>query len=148
MGVKIKVKIEEITTVDNAFSEGVARLVPQLSQRASAPSSERLERIAANPSSHMLAAVAEDGTIAGITTLIITEIPTSCKAWTEDVVVDEKYRGQGIGRALVTRAVEMARECGAEQIMLTSNPSRTVARKLYAECGFSEVETTLFRLFL
>lgn len=96
----------------------------------------------------MLAAVAEDGTIAGITTLIITEIPTSCKAWTEDVVVDEKYRGQGIGRALVTRAVEMARECGAEQIMLTSNPSRTAARKLYAECGFSEVETTLFRLFL
>jgi ribosomal protein S18 acetylase RimI-like enzyme len=56
--------------------------------------------------------------------------------------------GQGIGRALVERAVEMANDYGADGIYLTSRPSREVARALYRKVGFEEVPTTVFRLLL
>lgn len=144
----MEIKIEEITHIDEAFAKAVGHLVPQLSSRASAPSVERLERVVSNPSAHLFAAVTDDGCTAGMATLIINDIPTVCKAWLEDVVVDERHRGLGIGRALVLQAAKRARECGAEQLLLTSNPSRTAARRLYAECGFSEVATTVFRLGL
>lgn len=140
------IKITEATCVDDALAEALDRLIPQLSQRAATPSPERLARIVADPSSHLFAAVGDDGLIAGMATLVINEIPTGRKAWLEDVVVDENHRGQGIGRALVMHAVETARACKAGQIALTSNPSRTAARRLYADCGFEEAGTTVFKL--
>ena len=33
---------------------------------------------------------------------------------------------------------------GAGKVMLTSNPSRGAARRLYAKMGFKEAETTVF----
>ena len=81
-------------------------------------------------------------------TLVLFDIPTYCKAWIEDVITDSNYRGQGIGRALVERAIEMAKELGADSVNLTSRPSREVARALYRKVGFEEVPTTVFRLLL
>ena len=142
----MSIKITEIEHCNEQLVEAFARLAPQLSADAPLPTAERLQRIISSPTSHLLAATTDDGTIAGVLTLVFFDIPTYCKAWIEDVITDSNYRGQGIGRALVERAVEMAHEYGVDGIYLTSRPSREVARALYRKIGFKEVPTTVFRL--
>jgi GNAT superfamily N-acetyltransferase len=88
----------------------------------------------------------EDGIIVGTLTLIVTNIPTGRKAWIEDVVVDEAFRGQNIGAKLVAEAMAAATTIGVRKIYLTSNPSRKAAHALYKKCGFEEYDTTVFRV--
>ncbi len=145
----VKVKIIETEQYGDNLGEALARLIPQLSPTARIPGREDIERIIADTGTHLLAAVDEKSDeIVGILTLVIYDIPTARRAWIEDVVVDAEHRGEHIGLALVDKAIEIARECHANQINLTSNPRRTAARSLYRRCGFTEVETTLFRLKL
>ncbi len=62
-----------------------------------------------------------------------------------DVVVDEKYRGQGIGgqlvRALIQAADNFSLVCGGVPIKLylTSRPNRVAANKLYKKLGFTQI---------
>ncbi len=144
----MNIKITEIEHCDESLLLAFERLVPQLSDSAPIPTAERLQRIVESPTTHLLAAVDNDGTIAGVLTLVFYDIPTYCKAWIEDVITDSDYRGQGIGRTLVERAIEMAKEHGADSVNLTSRPSREAARALYRKVGFEEVPTTVFRLNL
>ncbi len=53
----------------------------------------------------------------------------------ENIVVDEAQRGQGIGRALLGYARDLARAKGCYKLSLTSNAIRTDAREFYRRCG-------------
>ncbi len=53
-------------------------------------------------------------------------------AWLADVVVDEAYRGQGIGRWLVGSVVEHLRGLGVPRLVLTTRDAHGV----YAALGF------------
>jgi GNAT superfamily N-acetyltransferase len=57
------------------------------------------------------------------------------------LVVDERYRGTGAGRALVERVESWARERGAADLCLRSNVVRGGAHKFYQHLGF-EVQKT------
>ncbi|MGH2357831.1 MAG: GNAT family N-acetyltransferase [Candidatus Limnocylindria bacterium] len=61
------------------------------------------------------------------------------EGWVSDVVVRERHRGRGIGRALLAAAVAEWRLRGGHQVMLEVAYSRTVARALYALAGFGEM---------
>lgn len=58
------------------------------------------------------------------------------QAVVEDMIVDEAYRGKGLGRALLTALVKWAKKEGVEMIELTSNPKRLAANGLYQKFGF------------
>ena len=140
------IRIIDLQNYDERLPEAFARLVPQLSATAPIPDEQRLRNLVESPTTHLL--IAEDDTtneIVGTLTLVLFEIPTYRKAWIEDVITDEASRGRGVGRALVERAMETAREERADGIYLTSRASRVVARALYRKCGFEIVDTTLFR---
>ena len=137
------VEIRRITQVSDALEEAFARLMPQLSPRLGAPSREVLRRVAGSETGALLAAVAGER-IVGVLTLVWYDAPSGRKAWIEDVVVDGAARGCGAGDALVRAAVAHAARIGAGKVMLTSNPSRGAARRLYAKMGFKEAETTVF----
>jgi ribosomal protein S18 acetylase RimI-like enzyme len=64
----------------------------------------------------------------------------------EDVVVDEKRRGEGIGKKMMIHAIEYAKKTGVTKIELTSHPSRVEANKLYRSLEFSLIETNVYRL--
>jgi ribosomal protein S18 acetylase RimI-like enzyme len=49
------------------------------------------------------------------------------------------YRSRGVGRKLLDRAIEWAKSCGAEQIVLGVTSGDSPARRLYASCGFKAV---------
>jgi streptothricin acetyltransferase len=57
-------------------------------------------------------------------------------AYIEDIAVDSKHRRQGIGRALLERAIEWAGSKGCPGIMLETQDNNVAGCKLYESCGF------------
>jgi len=57
-------------------------------------------------------------------------------AYIDDIAVEEKYRRQGVGRALIGSAIEWAREKGFPGIMLETQDNNVAGCKLYESCGF------------
>ena len=52
------------------------------------------------------------------------------------LVVEDSYQGQGVGKELLKRAEEWAKECGSKGVRLNSGMSRTGAHKFYETCGY------------
>ncbi|MFF6775137.1 GNAT family N-acetyltransferase [Streptomyces sp. NPDC012637] len=59
------------------------------------------------------------------------------RALIEAVRIRADRRGGGLGRELMSRAVERARSRGCALVQLTSNKSRTDAHRFYASLGFA-----------
>ena len=137
----MKLEVRQVTQVTDSLLEAFGRLMPQLSPWLEAPSGERLRAVA--PSAALFTAES-GGAVVGVLTLVWYDVPSGRKAWIEDVVVDAAARGMGAGEALVRAALAHAAAVGAGKVMLTSNPSRGAARRLYAKMGFKEAETTVF----
>lgn len=57
-------------------------------------------------------------------------------AYIHDIAVDEKYRGQGVGRALMERAIEWAKSQGFPGMMLETQDNNVAACRFYERCGF------------
>ncbi|MFB3920620.1 MAG: GNAT family N-acetyltransferase [Terriglobia bacterium] len=57
------------------------------------------------------------------------------------LVVDEKWRGAGIGRLLVEQAEAWARAKGCTSIRLRSNIIRQEAHQFYSKLGYRIVKT-------
>lgn len=56
----------------------------------------------------------------------------------EDVFVEEKFRGQGIGKKLVEMVIEKARELGCYKLIATSRFERENVHKFYEKLGFQK----------
>ena len=140
-------KVEEVTEVTDELVEALARLMVQLSRSAALPTSQELQQMVDSDVIRLLVA-RQDQAIMGTLTLALFRIPTGVRAWIEDVVVDEAARGQGIGEALNRRALDLAKECGARTVDLTSRPSREAANRLYQRMGFKPRETNVYRYSL
>ena len=56
-----------------------------------------------------------------------------------NICVDSAYRGQGLGRHLLGRLLDIARWNGAERLFLEVRPSNPLAKALYESVGFSEI---------
>ncbi len=59
------------------------------------------------------------------------------------LVVDEDWRGRGIGRLLLERVEAWARERGHQTLYLRTNVVRQRAHELYRRVGFRELKTSL-----
>jgi GNAT superfamily N-acetyltransferase len=58
------------------------------------------------------------------------------EGWVSDLFVRERFRGRGIGRALLAAAIAEWRLRGGHQVMLEVSHDRTAARALYEAAGF------------
>lgn len=66
----------------------------------------------------------------------------------EDMIVDEKYRGQGLGEKILKDLIRWAKDNNVGIIELTTNPKRTAANGLYRKIGFAQFETNHYLLKL
>ncbi len=57
-------------------------------------------------------------------------------AYVEDLVVNPEYRGMGIGRMLLERGIQWAREHEFPGVMLETQDDNVPACTLYRNCGF------------
>lgn len=87
-----------------------------------------------DPDEPMYALVAEfDGKVVGFTaylfhrhTAMINDV-----CYLQDLFTDEKYRGQGIGKSLISAVCERAKENGSIQVYWMTHEANEVARTLY-----------------
>jgi len=137
----------QVTPVMSASADVLAachRLIPQLSSSSAPISAQELEEIIESDTTVLFAARSNQE-IVGLLTLAIFRIPTGVRAWIEDVVVDDKARGKGVGDALNRAALAEAGRRGAKTVDLTSRPSREAANRLYQRLGFKQRETNVYR---
>ena len=138
--------IAEVTTMEQEVLDALVSLVPQLSATCRLPTYSQIAELVASSASRLF--VARDSateTIVGTLTLVIFRTPTGLRASIEDFVVDEEFRGCGIGRLMCKRAIEAAKQKGAGMIDLTSNASREAANRMYESMGFEIRETNIYR---
>jgi GNAT superfamily N-acetyltransferase len=57
-------------------------------------------------------------------------------AWIEDVVIDPAHRGGGLGKKLVSGALDFAQKQGCARVMLLTDHDNLHAQKLYESQGF------------
>lgn len=140
-------EIVELKDFIPAYTNAVQKLLEQLTNRPVKLTETTLKEIISQENTHLFFLLA-DQEIAGMLTVGIYHSPTGGKAWIEDVVMDKKYRGQGFSKQLVTHAVRFVKEQGIPLIMLTSNPTRIAANKLYQKLGFEQKQTNVYRMNL
>ena len=126
--------------------DAASRLLRQLSSKPSELTESSFRAIVEAEHTHLLFLYADDGEVAGMLTIGVYRTPSGSKAWIEDVVVDDRYRGYGYGKALVAYSIDFLRGMAFDTVSLTSNPSRVAANGLYQALGFSLYETNVYRI--
>lgn len=139
--------IIKINTYSQEYHEAMQRFLDQLTTNPMTFTEAMFRQLLDSDNSHLFFLV-KDEQIAGMLTVGIYHSPTGGKAWIEDVVVDEAFRGQGLSKLLVAHAIEFTKSMGIPSLMLTSNSKRIAANKLYQAMGFERKETNVYRMKL
>jgi GNAT superfamily N-acetyltransferase len=102
---------------------------------------EVLQQIIADPARSLLVAELDGELIGTADVLIAPNLTHHAQPWAlvENVVVAEHARRRGVGRMLMLRAVELAREAGCYKVNLISGNERTGAHDFYRNLGFEAI---------
>jgi ribosomal protein S18 acetylase RimI-like enzyme len=142
----MEIYIEPVKAFSTQDANDVRSLILKLGTRSKPLSDEDWHELVESPVTTVLAVRDEEKHIIGMVTVAVYRIPYLRKAYLDDLIVDETYRGKGIGTKLLEAAVEFAREKGAAYIDFTSHPSRVKANELYEKLGFKKKESNTYRL--
>ena len=137
--------IIEVNTYSLEYQEAMQRFLDQLTSHPMTLTEPMFRQLLESANSHLFFLM-KDEQIAGMLTVGIYHSPTGGIAWIEDVVVDETFRGQGLSKLLVAHAIEFVKSKQIPLLMLTSNPKRIAAYKLYLAMGFERKETNVYRM--
>lgn len=142
------IKIEQVTKYSAEIAKTIRRLAQQIDDNYKPLSDEDVEEMLTSSSVYSLFFAYDISTkeVLGMVMLLVYRIPYTRKAYLEDLIVDKSFRGRGIGKALLKKAVETAKSKGALYVDLTSRPSRIESNGLYEKFGFKKRETNVYRL--
>lgn len=96
----------------------------------------------------LIATCFDENNLVGIALMANYEVISGYKGWVEDVVVDENYRGKGIGKKLMDALISEGKKIGLSEICLFTSYKRTAAINLYKKLGFIERQSHVFNLKL
>ncbi len=93
----------------------------------------------------------EDSQLIGFTWFLVEKLPTDimfikpADVFVEiaDFVVSEDYRNRGVGRALIKKVEEYAKDKGIDKVKLHVTASNKLGREIYEKLGFHEEEVIL-----
>ena len=140
-------QIIEATRYEAAYLDSVQQLLNQLTTHPMELTEAMLRQTIESKNSHLFFLMVDEQ-VAGMITVGIYFSPTGGKAWIEDVVVDQAFRGQGLSKKLVAHAIQFTKDQGIPSLMLTSNPTRVAANKLYQGMEFGRKETNVYKMNL
>jgi GNAT superfamily N-acetyltransferase len=137
-----------LATVEDA--ERVAALSTQLGYPTSPEETGRyLAHIEQEPA-HVFYVAAQDGWVVGwIHVRVRALVQVGRAGEIEGLVVDEAYRGRGIGRLLMQQSEQWMRERSCGSVYVRSNITRDEAHRFYEGLGYEHTKTSLtFRKML
>lgn len=135
--------LEEQTVYSPQLYDTVCRLVGQLTRRPVGVDADLLQNLIASENSHLLF-LRQNSLVVGMATVGMYLSPTGRKAWIEDLVVDEAFRGKKVGRKLMEEVMAFVRKSAPVTLMLTSKPARVAANALYRSMGLEIKETNVY----
>lgn len=108
-----------------------------------------MEAILADPARHLLLATVDGEILGTVDLLIAANLTHHCEPWAiiENVVVAVRARRRGLGRALMSRAFEIAAQAGCYKVQLMSAMERGPAHAFYRDVGM-EPRAQGFRIYL
>lgn len=92
--------------------------------------------------------IEKNGEMMGIGWIFPRQTLLRKQAVVEDMIVDEKYRGKGLGERILLDLIAWAKKQGIEVVELTTNPKRIAANSLYQKVGFKLHPTNHYLLKL
>lgn len=93
-----------------------------------------------NDGSHLLLSAVENNQLIGsVMGIICGELYGDCKPFMvlENMIVDNRYRNKGVGKALITELEKKAFEHNCSQIILVTETDRIDACKFYESAGYN-----------
>ena len=104
--------------------------------------------IVAIPNQEFLVAEKDSFVVGTLFLQIIPNLSHQARPWAilENMVVDSRYRRQGIGRLLIEHALTCCRQAGCYKVQLLSNKKRQEAHQFYRSIGFED-SALGFRLY-
>jgi len=141
--------IEQLKKFSLELAPALNKLLRQLNETAASLDDKDVMGMIDSEANRLFVAKRSDNReIIGMVTLIVFRAAFAKKALLEDVVVDKKYRGKGIGTKLISTAISQARKEGVAHLDFTSNPKRAEANRLYEHLGFKKRNTNVYRIEL
>ncbi len=135
------IKDPVIREAKRSDSEVLAKLSCELGYPATtAEMEERFDKLSSNPDNGIF--VAEiDEVVGWIHVAVIISLESNTYAEIIGLVIDEKYRGSGIGTRLVARAEKWGSERNISRIRVRTNILRNETKKFYKKLGFKTAKT-------
>ncbi|EHQ90362.1 GNAT family N-acetyltransferase [Desulfosporosinus youngiae] len=90
--------------------------------------------------SHLLLSAVENNQLIGsVMGIICGELYGDCKPFMvlENMIVDSRYRNNGVGKALISELEKIASEKNCSQIILVTEADRIEACKFYESAGYN-----------
>lgn len=105
-------------------------------------------RMIDEPRSHILLAET-NGQIVGLISFTTrqTLLHPAPSGLIDELIVSRQHRRKGLGRRLVTEAVEYCRKLGCVEVEVSTEKENRTARAFYRRCGFEEDAVLLERHF-
>ena len=106
---------------------------------------EELRDVAARARDSEVYVAIDNGMVVGGVTFVpssdnaMSEFSDPHAAGVRMLAVSPEFQGTGVGRALLERTVERARELGRRRLLLHSTPVMVVARAMYERHGFARL---------
>lgn len=138
----------QLLTVEN-LTESIQTQIADLYRQLNAENKQRPLSEILDSNNNVLVIICKiNDTIVGTALLSTYKVISGFRGMVDDVVVDTSQRGKGIGRNLMLRLLEEAKNMGLDEILLFTGHHRTPAIKLYTSLGFNLRDSGLYNLRL
>ena len=132
--------LEDAGAICRIYNQGIEDRVATLETELRTPEERRQWLAAHSPHHPVIVAETTDGTILGWGSLNVFN-PREAYRFVADfsMYVERGARGQGVGRAMLTRLIELGREHGYHKLVLSAFPTNASGMALYTSLGFRTV---------
>jgi L-amino acid N-acyltransferase YncA len=130
---------DDAAAICEIYNQGIEDRLATLETELRAPA-ERREWLEAKSERHPVIVAEHEGQIVGWGSLnVFNARPAYRHVADFSVYVERAWRGKGVGRVLLERLIELAREHGYHKLVLSAFPFNTAGVALYERLGFRTV---------